>query len=135
MKLQSNWSGRPFRRPSWFFDDRGEMPEMVSLTLVRPPIFMDLDDDALYGKLMAEVRVREIEIQGKFGEQGRRFMGLRKLAKQHCNQVPRSFEERFTVTRKNAASSKWLALVERQRDRLYASARALLCDGKPAVFR
>lgn len=129
---------RTFSRPSWFFDDRGEMPETVSLTLARPPIFAQLDDDALYEKLMANVRAREVEIQREFGEKGRRFMGLRKLEKQHWNQVPRSFEERFTVTPKIAASSKWLTLVELQRDRQwerrYAAARALLREGKPALF-
>ena len=129
---------RTFKRPSWFFDERGEMPEVISLTLVRPPIFSELDDDALYGKLMVEVRAREVEIQREVRTKGRRFMGRRKLAKQHCNQVPRSFEERFTVAPKYAASSKWLVLAELQRDRewerLYAAARALLRAGKPTVF-
>jgi putative transposase len=129
---------RTFKRPSWFFDERGEMPDMVSLTLARPPIFSELDDDALYGKLVADVRAREIEIQRELGEKGRRFMGLKKLTKQHWNQVPRSFEERFTITPKYAASSKWLMLAELQRDRewerLYANARALLRAGKPAMF-
>jgi putative transposase len=65
-------------------------------------------------------------------------MGLRKLAKQHWNRAPKSFEERFTVAPKHAASSKWLVLAELQRDRewerQYAAARALLRTGKPAVF-
>jgi putative transposase len=129
---------RTFKRPSWFFDKRGEMPETVSLTLVRPPIFAELDDDALYEKLIIEVRAREVEIQREFRRKGRRFMGRKKLAKQGWSQVPRSFEERFGVTPKYAGSSKWLVLAELQRDRewerQYATARELLRAGKPAVF-
>ena len=129
---------RIFTRPGWFFDKGGKMPEKVSLTLVRPPIFPKLDDDELYAKLMAEVRARECEIQREFRGKGRRFMGPRKLEKQRWNRAPRSFERRFNVAPKVAASSKWLVLAELQRDRewerKYAAARDLLRAGKPAVF-
>jgi putative transposase len=129
---------RTFKRPDWFFDESGRMPEEVSLTLVRPPIFSKLDDTELYERLMAEVSAREVEIQRELREKGRRFMGLRKLAKQHWNRAPQSYEERFTATPKYAASSKWLVLSELQRDRRwerqYAAARELLRAGKPAVF-
>jgi hypothetical protein len=43
-------------------------------------------------------------------------MGLRKLAGQHWNRAPKSFEERFTITPKVAVSSKWFVLAELQRD-------------------
>ena len=129
---------RTFKRPDWFFDDKGTMPEEVSLTLVRPRIYPELDDNALYDKLMAQVRERELELQRGIRKDGRRFMGLRKLAKQPWNCAPKSFEERFTITPKVAASSKWLVLAELQRDRdwerRYAEARALLRAGQVAVF-
>ena len=114
------------------------MPEQVSLTLVRPPIFPELDDDALYQKLMAAVRDREVETQRKMREEGRRFMGLRKLEKQRWNRAPQSFEERFKVAPKHAGSCKWLLLARLQRDRewerQYAAARELHLAGEPAVF-
>jgi hypothetical protein len=129
---------RTFKRPDGFFDESGDMPEEVSLTLVRPPIFPELDDDALYDKLMAEVRKHELEVQRSMREQGRRFMGPVKLAGQRWNRAPQSFEERFAVTPKHAASNRWRVLAEVQRDRewerQYAAARALLLAGKPAVF-
>jgi putative transposase len=137
----SNWrfgETRTFRRPDWFFDAKGEMPDEVSLTLVRPRIFVELDDDALYDRLITEVRACEVAIQRELREKGRRFMGLRKLARQHWNCAPRSFEERFEVAPKHAASSKWFVLAELQRDRVweqqYAAARALLRAGMVAVF-
>jgi hypothetical protein len=129
---------RTFKRPDWFFDEGGQMPEEVTLTLVRPPIFRELDDDALYQRLAAEVRAHELELQREHRQKGRRFMGLRKLGRQAWNQAPKSFEERFTITPKVAAASRWLVLAELQRDRewerQYAAARALLLEGKPAVF-
>ncbi|WP_146155522.1 hypothetical protein [Enhygromyxa salina] len=129
---------RTFKRPDWLFDEGGEMPEEVSLTLVRPPIFPALDDEELYAKLMTQVRQREVEFQREFREKGRRFMGLRKLARQGWNQAPRSFEERFTVAPRWASSSKWLVLAQLQRDRewerQYAAARTLLLRGESAVF-
>ena len=127
-----------FKRPNWFFDEDGSMPEKASLTLVRPPIFRALDDDALYARLVAEVRTRELECQRELRGKNRRFMGLRKLARQPWNVAPKSFEERFTITPTVAASSKWLVLAQLQRDREwereYAAARALLLEGKAAVF-
>ena len=129
---------RTFKRPDWFFDENGDMPQEVSLTLVRPPIFLELDDEALYAKLMEAVRKRELEIHRSMRRQGRRFMGLRKLARQHWNRAAQSFEERFTITPKHAASSKKRVLPEVARDRewerLYAAARALLRAGELAVF-
>ncbi|HLT39152.1 MAG TPA: hypothetical protein VK034_22865 [Enhygromyxa sp.] len=129
---------RTFKRPDRFFDEKGEMPEQVSLTLVRPPIFAELDDDALYRKMMGEVRRRELEIQRKLRQQGRRFMGPIKLAQQRWGRAPQSFEERFKVAPRVAASSKWLAVAELQRnrewERQYAAARKLWLAGEPAVF-
>ncbi|KIG19541.1 hypothetical protein DB30_00050 [Enhygromyxa salina] len=129
---------RTFKRPKGLFDDKGDMPEEVSLTLVRPPIFSELDDDALYEKLMDAVRERELEVHRYMRKHGRRFMGPRKLAGQRWNRAPQSFEERFTVTPKHAGPCLRLVLKEVARDRAwerdYAAARALLLAGKPAVF-
>jgi hypothetical protein len=129
---------RTFKRPEWFFDSKGDMPEEVSLTLVRPPILAALDDDALYEELMTAVRRRELEIHRQMRREGRRFMGLRKLARQAWSRAPERFEERFKVTPKVASSSKWMKLAELQRDRAwekeYAAARELMLAGEPAVF-
>ena len=129
---------RHFQRPEWFFDANGNMPEETALTLVRPHIFEDLDDDALYEKLTTAVREAELQTQMQLREQGRRFMGARKLAKQSWQRVPTNFEERFRLTPKVAASSKWLRLAQLQRDRTweraYALARELWLAGKHALF-
>lgn len=129
---------RTFTRPTWFFDKDGDLPQEVSLTLLRPPIFAELDDDALYHKLMVEVHAHEVDLQREIRRQGKRFVGLPKLAAQSWRRAPPSSEERFKVAPKVAASCKWLLLAELQRDRewerQYAAARELLLAGKPAVF-
>ncbi len=129
---------RTFKRPKWFFDENGGMPETISLKLVRPPIFPELSDEQVYEKLNAAVREREVACQQKMRDEHRRFMGPIKLAKQHWSRVPKSFEERFKVAPKVASSSKWLVLAELQRDREwereYARAREQMLAGKPAVF-
>ncbi|PRQ02188.1 hypothetical protein ENSA5_25230 [Enhygromyxa salina] len=129
---------RTFKRPDGIFNEDGDMPEEVSLTLVRPAIFSKLDDDAFYDKLMDAVRERELEIHRYMRKVGRRFMGQRKLARQRWNRAPQSFEERFTITPKHAASCLRLVLNEVARDREwerdYAAARAALLAGEPAVF-
>jgi REP element-mobilizing transposase RayT len=129
---------RIFKRPEKFFDEDGEMPETVSLTLVRPAIFLELDDDALYERLEQEVRRREREHQARFRAKNRRFMGLDKLANDKWNRAPKSYEERFKVAPRVASSCRWLRLAQLQRnrewEREYAVARELLRDGMAAVF-
>ena len=86
---------------------------------------LGLCDDAARRRLPARLLVLSV-------------MGLRKLARQPWNVAPKSFEERFTVKPTVAASSKWLILAQLQRDREwereYGAARALLLAGEPAVF-
>lgn len=129
---------RSFTRPSWFFDGSGQMPETAELTLSRPPIYRELDDEQMFERLIDAVRVAERKAQQRLRRENRRFMGVEKLAKQHWNRAPRSFEERFTQAPSVAASSKWLVLAELQRDRewerAYAMAREELLAGREARF-
>jgi putative transposase len=129
---------RTFKRPEWFFDEDGNMPEEVSLTLTRPPILAELDDDALYERLDADVAARENELRLEMRRAGRRFMGVLELTKEHWNRAPRSFEKRFTIAPGVAASCGQKRRAELQRDRdwerEYAAARALQRAGQRAVF-
>jgi putative transposase len=128
---------RSFRRPKWFFNaDR--MPDVVELTLTRPHVFEELSDDELYERVADEVRRREREVQAEFRRTNRRFVGLDKLRSIRHDKVPTSFEERFGITPKVAASCRWKRLAQLQRDRewelQYALARARLLAGADAVF-
>lgn len=129
---------RTFKRPDWLFDPDGDMPEELTLTLERPPIFSDRSDDELCELLKDAVLTREKKYQNEFRRSNRRFMGAEKLRRQRWNRAPQSFEERFTRAPRIAASSAWMVLAELQRDRewerRYAAERALVLAGKDAVF-
>lgn len=131
---------RTYKRPDWYYDpDNPDNPEEVQITLERPDIFPELSDDELFELLMKRVRERELEIQAEMRKEGRRFMGEKKLRRQHWNRAPKSYEDRFTITPKVAASSRWLRLAQLQRDRdweaEYAEARAKLIAGdRDALF-
>ena len=130
---------RRFRRPDWFFNSSGDMPEEVSLTLARPRIFAELDDDALYDKLAAAIRAAELRAQSELRAQGRRFRGARKIEKQTWQRAVTRDEERFRVRPKVASGSKWLRLAQLQRNRMWERAYALareawLAGDREAVF-
>lgn len=130
---------RTFKRPDWYYDPNNpDIPDEVQITLERPNIFPELSDDELYDLLMKKVREREVEIQTRMRRENRRFVGEKKLRRQHWNQAPKTREDRFTITPKVAASSKWLRLAQLQRDRKweadYAAARAGYLAGKDHEF-
>jgi hypothetical protein len=129
---------RTFKRPADLFDKQGDMPETVELTLYRPPIYMDLDDDDFFKFLMDAVHTREKGFQDERRLQNLRFMGAQKVRQQNWKRAPQSFEERFKQAPRVAVASKWLRLAELQRDRdwerKYAEAREELLRGKDVVF-
>jgi hypothetical protein len=130
---------RTFKRPDWYYDpENPENPSEVGITRVRPPIFLELSDDELFDLLMKRVRELELQAQADMRARGRRFRGERKLARDHWNAAPTSWEDRFTVTPKVVASCKWKRLAQLQRDREwereYAERRAELQRGVTPVF-
>lgn len=129
---------RKFYRPGVPFDKEGEMPASVELTLHRPPIYSDLDDDAMFELLMDAVRSREQVLHKERRVANLRFMGIVKVKRQNWRWAPQSFEERFKQAPRVAVPSKWLRLAELQRDRewerAYAMAREKLLKGEKAIF-
>ena len=150
VKWASRWPGftshgwkfgetRTFTRPDWFVDpENPDNPPEVSITRVRPNIFPELSDDELFDLLMARVRERELAKQAQMRRDGRRFKGEQKLAKEHWDRAATSWEERFTITPKVAASCRWKRQVQIQRNRAwereYAEAREALRRGETRVF-
>jgi putative transposase len=129
---------RTFQRPDFYFDEKGQMPEKIALTLVRPAIYLELSDEELFARLEAALHRRELEVRNQMRGSSRRFVGPRKAAVQRFGTIPRSFEERFTITPRVAASCRWRLLAQLQRNRAwereYADARARLLAGEAAVF-
>lgn len=108
---------RTFHQPDWFFDKNNkDLPESVTVTLSRPPIFKHLSDEQLWEKLMERVRELEIEAQMKVRRAGRRFLGLSKIEKTKWNDAPEKPEDRFTETPEVASGCRWRAKQEEQRN-------------------
>jgi hypothetical protein len=95
-----------------------------------------LEDEELYQKLAAAVSEQKLGVQAEPRKQGRRFKGVDQVRVQGWKDVARSVDERFAVTPKVAASCMRRRLAQLQRDREwereYAAARALLQAGEPA---
>lgn len=90
---------RTFRRPKWFFrQGESDLPETVTLTLRRPPVYMELGDDELFDKMMVRVKRRERAAQRLMKRRNRRFAGEAKVAKFQWNKHPKKREERFRIT-------------------------------------
>lgn len=150
VKWASRWPGftsygwrfgetRTFKRPDWYYDAKNpDNPSEISITRVRPPIFLHLSDDELFELLLKRIREIELKKQAEMRAQGRRFKGEKKLAKDHWNHAPTSWKDRFTVKPKVAASCRWKRLAQLQRDRAwereYAERRAELRKGLKPVF-
>lgn len=150
VKWASRWPGftthgwrfgetRTFKRPDWYCDpDNPDNPPEISITRVRPDIFPELSDDELYDLLMARVRERELAKQAQMRRDGRRFKGEQKLAKEQWDRPATSWEDRFTLTPKVAASCRWKRQVQIQRnrewERAYAEAREAFRRGERPVF-
>ena len=47
------------KRPKWFFDEDGDMPDEVELRFVRPPEFAHLSQEEWAAKLQAAVEAEE----------------------------------------------------------------------------
>lgn len=130
---------RTFKRPDWFFTPgTTTMPETADLTLRRPPgVLPQLSDDELFEQLMREVREREQYFQARMRSENRRFMGEKKLAREHWNSAPRSNAPRFFVTPKVVGATKWERLAGIQRNRKweadYADAYDRLLGGELEV--
>jgi hypothetical protein len=129
-----------FKRPDFFFDEHNseKLPEVVEVHIVRPDIFPELDDDALFQKFMDQVAEREKVKQAKLSRVGKRFMGEKKVCRQAWRRQPVSAEDRYTLTPKVSSRSKWARIARLQRNRewedRYAEAYEAHLAKKRAVF-
>ena len=71
---------RIVRRPAWFFDRDGKLPEAAQLEFVRPPGFDSAE--GFRALLQANLASREQEAAQRLSREGRRFMGARRVLEQ-----------------------------------------------------
>ena len=81
-------------RPDFFFDPGGGMPEHLTLNIVRPPIYVQLDDTTLARHLTLAVQRQVTEARDALRDTGRNFLGTKGVLQQSFDAVPRSSELR-----------------------------------------
>lgn len=130
---------RCFRRPAVFFDaENADVPENVTIELVRPRVSLDRSDDQFYEDLLQAVHAREVGTAKKLVEEHRRFLGEHHVQRQRWTRRPPRDEVRFTATPRVSARSKWSRISALQRHARWASDYAQAYErrlsGVDAVF-
>lgn len=110
---------RRVRRPRWYFDKEGAMPEWVELRYGRPPGFDHLSHEAWAAKLRAAIAAEET----KAAEERKRtripILGVRTIKAQSPFETPATSEDRFGINPRVAAKSKWARIAALQRNKRF----------------
>jgi len=93
------------KRPAHFFRLDGPMPETAQLELVCPPGFESVDP--FRKELVAQVAELEDQAARELAEQGRSFLGARRVLAQNPHARPASGEPRRVLNPRIAGRDKW----------------------------
>jgi len=72
------------RRSKKFFHPDGSIPKTASITLVPPPTYSDMPEEAFSKLLREKIEEKEKIIHKRFEAEGRTFMGAKKVKAQSC---------------------------------------------------
>ena len=132
-------SARPRSHKRAAYRGRWKTPDEVNLQLTRPKVHVDLSDT----ELREEVRRRMVRLEAKAEDErrthGRRVLGMRRVAKQHWNDIPREREDMFGPEPKASGSSKWARIEVLQANRRFVTAyraavEAFMAGDREVVF-
>ncbi len=92
------------KRPEFFFDPKGKMPEEVELVLEPPPGCEDWDRDDLIRNLRERIEAREAQAYEKYNG---RFVGVKRILSMRPTDIPKTREPRRNTAKRIAAKHKW----------------------------
>ncbi|MEZ4225058.1 MAG: hypothetical protein R3B13_29160 [Polyangiaceae bacterium] len=95
------------KRPAWFFDKSGNMPERVELHFTRPPEFAHLSSEQWVEKLRAAVTAEEERAAEERKVEGRRILGRKAIRRQSPFSSPKTREDRRGLRPRVASKNKW----------------------------
>jgi hypothetical protein len=122
------------KRPKWFFDPDGEMPEQAELRFERPPEFAHLSQQQWRDKIQAAVAEAERKAAAERQRTGRKVIGRKAILRQSPYSCPKSCTERRGLRPRVAARNKWrrieLLQANQQFLRDYRQALTRRCSGE-----
>ena len=95
LRLVPDASGRVVIRatkPEFFFREEDGLPDEVEVVIERPAIDDDLDDGEFAARLDDAIEYREAELRRSAADEGRRFLGVRRVKKQDPFATPATRE-------------------------------------------
>lgn len=139
LQWQLNDEEKTVSRPSWFFRQNGEMPEQVTLKLVRPPGFEHLSHDEWRQQLIDRIHSREQQLELERIERRKGVVGRSAILNQSPTSRPKTIEPRRMFRPRVACKSKRYRIEALLRHRdwlsLYRKAFLKLCAGiRDVVF-
>ena len=95
------------KRPKWFFNKSGSMPEEVELRFDRPPEFAHLTHEQWADKICAAVTEEEEAAARARQAEGKRVLGRKAILRQSPFSCPKSFAVRRGLRPRVASKNKW----------------------------
>ena len=121
------------RRPRHFFRDDGTMPDVVTLTFVRPRGFEHLSASEFAAVALERVRQVEDAVAAERRRTGAPVMGRKAVLAQRWTDRPRTTEPRRDLSPRVAARSQWSRMEALLRNRTfrdaYIAARSRFVEG------
>jgi putative transposase len=94
------------KRPSWFFDKNGELPEQVELSFKRPPEFAHLSHQQWTDKIREAVAEQERKAAEQRRREGRSIVGRKAIRRQSPYSCPKTCTERRGLRPRVASRNK-----------------------------
>ncbi len=95
------------KRPDWFFDKNGDMPEQVELSFARPPEFAHLSQQEWADKIRAAVAIEEEKAAMHRKQTGRTILGRKAILRQSPYSWPKTCTNRRELRPRVASKNKW----------------------------
>jgi putative transposase len=111
-----HFDGAPIKvkRPAFFYDPTGEMPDEVEIRLTAPPCFAEMNRRDYLEQTYRDIKEFERNVQAERAAKG--FLGRRAILAQDPFGYPKGFEPRFQLNPTLKCRDKWRRIEQIQAD-------------------